>query len=181
MTFLTLLLNPRVLAAAALVAALAGAYLYVDHRAFKRGADAAEARWQAREATELARVNVEIERLNREARAAERAHADNLAEIASKYEKDLQNAKSTRDAALAAVRAGKLVLRDPGAAPCQGAGAGGPGEAPAGAGRRDGGAGSQLSAAFTQFLVDFASEADAVVRQLTACQAVVSSDRQRDP
>jgi expansin (peptidoglycan-binding protein) len=47
---LTLLLNPRFLAAAGLVAALAGAYLYVDHRAFKRGADATEARWQAREA-----------------------------------------------------------------------------------------------------------------------------------
>src|SRR3954470_9817587 len=101
---LPFLLNPRLLLAVGLVAALVGAYLWVDHRAFKRGADAAEARWQGREATELARVNVEIERLNREARAAERAHAESLAGIASQYEKELQNAKSTRDAALAAVR-----------------------------------------------------------------------------
>lgn len=175
---LGLLLNPRFLAAMGLAAALAGAYLYVDHRAYKRGADASTLLWQAREAEELAAANVEIERLNRAARDAERLQADRVAAIASQYEKDLENAKRTRDAALAAARAGTLVLRDP-ATTCQDPGARAAGAPPASAGGRDGPAGANLSPAFTDFLVDLASEADQVVAQLTACQAVILADRKR--
>jgi prophage endopeptidase len=174
---LSLLLNPRVLLAVGLLAAAVGAYLWVDHRGYARGAAATEATWQAREAEELSKANAEIEKLNREARARETAYAMDLEAVASDYEKDLRNAKRSRDAAMAALRAGTLELRDPGAAPCQGAGAGRPGEAPAGAGRRDGGADGRLSGEAAAFLLDLAAEADAVVLQLHACQRVVQTDR----
>lgn len=170
-----LLLNPRLLLTVGLLAAALGAYLWVDHRGYARGAAATEAAWQAREAEELARANAEIEKLNREARARELAYAMDLEAVASDYEKDLRNAKSSRDAAVAALRAGTLILRDPAAR--QGAGAGGPGEAPAGAGLRVGPAGGVLSPAASGFLLELAAEADAVVLQLHACQGVVQADR----
>jgi len=179
--FLSLLLNPRFLAAVGLAAALVGAYVYVDHRAYKRGVDASTLVWQEREAHELAAANLEIDRLNRAARAAEQLQAARVAGIAAQYEKDLQNANRTRDAALAAARAGSLVLRDPGAAPCKDAGGGPGGQAPAAAGGRDGAPGGGLSGQAAEFLLGEAARADEVVRQLTACQAVLLSDRQVTP
>lgn len=176
MPFLSLFLNPRLLLAVGLLAAAVGAYLWVDHRGYARGAAATEAAWQAREAKELAAANFEIDRLNLEARAREAAYAMDLEAVASDYEKDLRNAKRSRDDAVAALRVGTLVLRDPGAAR-QGAGAGSHGEAPAGAGLRVGPAGGILSPAAAGFLLDLAAEADTVVLQLHACQGVVQADR----
>jgi hypothetical protein len=142
---LSILLNPRLLLAVGLLASAVGAYLWVDHRGYARGAAATEATWQAREAEELARANAEIEKLNREARARETAYADGPGGGRLRLRKGSPKCETyPRCCSGCPVRAGKLVLRDPGAAPCQGAGAGRPGEAPAGAGRRDGAAGSQI-------------------------------------
>lgn len=148
------------------------------------GMAAVEAAWQKREATQQAQHAAQINNLQQAARQAERDSADAMSAIANDYERKLTDAKNRRAADIAAMRAGTLRLRDPGAAPvpaCAGTAA----EAGAGAGRRDGGASGELPAApagllsnqASEFLVNLAADADDVARQLAACQQVIINDR----
>lgn len=124
-----------------------------------------------------ARVNV----LEAEKRALEQKAADDQAVISANYQKGLKNEKTRTDRFIADVRAGRIVLRDPGQRPAAGAADGvrSPGtEAAAGACRCDGPAGTQLSDAAAEFLLLLAGEADDAVQQLDACQAVVRKDRE---
>lgn len=138
------------------------------------GHTAERVKWQARETTELVTANREIERLNNDARAEERRHAESISNIATGYERKIENEKHKTDVLIADLLAGSLVLHDPGR---QGAGASETGPTLPAAGERDGEAGTGLSAEASRFLLEQAGRCDAIVEQLTACQAVVISDR----
>lgn len=133
--------------------------------------------WQTRENGELRTANATIKALQEQARKDEQTHAAALAAVSTDYERKLSDANKQRAADAAALRAGTLRLRDPnptGLRACGGIAA----EIGAGAGRRDGPEGGELSEAAAGFLLGLASNADDVARQLTACQAVVVKDRE---
>jgi hypothetical protein len=133
--------------------------------------------WQTRENGELRTANATITALQEQARKSEHDHAAALATVSTDYERKLSDANKQRAADAAALRAGTLRLRDPnptGLSTCGGLGA----QIGAGAGRRDGPEGGELSEAAAEFLLGFASDADDVARQLAACQEVVVKDRE---
>lgn len=142
------------------------------------GTTAEKQRWQARENAALAEATRKIKELQESYRALEKRRAEDVAAAAAQYEKDKANEVAKRDRVIADLRGGNLRLRVPVAACSQGGGSAVPG-APAGAGGRDGGASAELSGPASEFLVGLASEADAVVRQLAACQAVIAADRRK--
>ena len=133
--------------------------------------------WQTRENGELRTANATIKALQEQARKDEQTHAAALAAVSTDYERKLSDANKQRAADAAALRAGTLRLRDPnptGLRACGDLTA----QVGAGAGRRDGPEGGELSEAAAGFLLELVSDADDVARQLTACQAVVVKDRE---
>ncbi|HEX7116256.1 MAG TPA: lysis system i-spanin subunit Rz [Steroidobacter sp.] len=160
-----------------MLAALWWLWSAVDKAGYERGVSEERAKWVARESEELAAANALIEKLQREARAAEQAHAKELAAISKRYQENLRNVEKARDAHIAALRAGALRLRDPEAPACESACGGGVSEASAAAGGRNGPAGGELSAEASEFLLRLTAEADEVARQLQACQEIIRSDR----
>lgn len=148
------------------------------------GQGAERLRWETRENTQLRNANATIKRLQDEARQKEHEHAGRLAGIAAQLEQEKQRETEKRDRLIADLRAANVRLRDPGAVTVRPGGCSS-GETAAGAGERDGGAGSELhgpaagvlSGEASEFLVRLSSEADEVARQLAQCQAVVRSDR----
>ncbi|WP_440216882.1 lysis system i-spanin subunit Rz [Chromobacterium piscinae] len=147
-----------------LAAALAAlAFLGWEMRAVIAQRDAAVAR--ASQAQQLAAATQAV-------RVREHQAAADDAATAAAYEKDLEDGKLELQAALAR-HASALRLR-------QQQPAAGRGDLPAitaGAGRRDGDAPADFSAAHGDDALRLAAEADDVVRQLSACQAIVGSDR----
>lgn len=141
----------------------------------KAGHTAEKAAWQARENKELVAANASILRLEEAARAQELKKAEELDVIAKNHQKEIANEKRQKDTDVAAARSGALVLRIP--SPCQGAGGDQASPASAGAGLSDGGATAELPREITANLFALADDADAVVRQLGQCQAVIRSDR----
>lgn len=133
--------------------------------------------WQARENTELRTANHKIKTLQEDARNAEQGHAVALADISTDYERKLSDANKQRAVDAAAVRDGNLRLRDPSAPGFRACGSLGA-KIGAGASGRDGQTTGELSAAASGFLLDLANDADDVARQLDACQAVASKDRE---
>ena len=106
------------------------------------------------------------------ARAREHQAAADDAATAAAYEKDLEDGKLELQAALAR-HAAALRLRQQQPAASRG-------DLPAvaaGAGQRDGAAGGDFSAAHGDDALRLAAEADDVVRQLSACQALIRTDR----
>lgn len=136
--------------------------------------------WQGRENSQLRTANSRIKTMEEGARKAEQDHALAMAAISTDYERKLSDANKQRAADIAAVRAGTLRLRDPGAPglyPFGGIAA----QAGPGACQCNGTQGSELSAAAGEFLFGLADDADDLARQLTACQAVVVKDRKTIP
>ncbi len=131
--------------------------------------------WQARENKELQDANASIKRLEEAARAAEQAHATELAKIGENHQKEIADAQAQKDRDVAAARAGRIVLRIP--APCKAADGSQPAKTPAAPGVGDGGTTAELPRSVTEDLLSLANDADAVVRQLGECQAVIRSDR----
>lgn len=177
-------MNPRLinvlsgLIASVLLVGLAYALLtsYGNAR-YEAGENAERSRWMQRETTELTTANARIIELERSARANERLQAERLAAASQTYQESLQHEKATHDRTVAGLRSGALRLRIE-LARRQTADGGSAAGATSGSGRCDGEARAELSTAAAEFLVGLASEADTVVHQLTACQAVVSADRQ---
>ncbi|MGC0155851.1 hypothetical protein ACPRNU_25630 [Chromobacterium vaccinii] len=107
------------------------------------------------------------------ARAREHQAAADDAATSAAYEKDLEDGKLELQAALAR-HAAALRLREQQPA----AGRGDLPAAATGAGRRDASAPADFLAAHGEDALRLAGEADDVVRQLSACQSVIRSDRQ---
>lgn len=129
----------------------------------------------ARDNDELVAANASIRRLEEAARATEQAHATALAKIGEDHQKEISDAAAQKDRDIAAARAGRIILRIP--APCKGANGSAATKAPASTGVGDGGTTAELPRTITEDLLVLADDADSVVRQLAACQAVIRSDR----
>jgi len=165
----------------AAVAALGGALWWLHHHIYTQGYDAGKvevtAQYAARDKAAEAAAQARIRELETQRIAIERKHADDLQLVASKLAQEQQNANKIQSDLRARLAAGTLRLRDPGAS---GANAGSEcrvSQAAAAASGSDGGTTGQLSATASDFLVTLAGEADAVARQLAACQDVIRSDR----
>jgi len=166
--------NPYVLLAAGGFWAITTVGAYQSGRT--RGIESERLVWQTRENLQLQAANQKIRELAEQAREAERTHAEANAAISDYFQGELQNEKKRHDADLAAVRDGGFRLRDRySAAICPG-----PDRVPetaAPAERHHGAEGAELSRESTIFLLGLASEADQIVMQLQACQAVIAADR----
>lgn len=166
------------LAGIALAAAAAGAiYTYGEHQ-FGLGETTERAAWLKRENTELTAANALIKKQEDQARATEREHALALAGVSAQYQEDLKHEKTKADRVIGDLRRGALRLRIPATCP-DAARDGGAAATGAGSGGRDGETRAELSGAAAEFLVGLASEADAIVLQLTACQGVIAADRKQ--
>lgn len=165
------------LGAVLLMAAVLGAIYAYGQQQFGLGEKAERTAWLNRENTALTKANTQIKALEDKYRAQEQKHAQDMAAASAKYQEDLMHEKDTKDRVIADLRSGALRLRVPVTCPD---GAGGSGTAAPGPSTigRDGETRAELSISASEFLVGLANEADQVVRQLTACQAVVFSDRQ---
>lgn len=144
--------------------------------------------WQKRENERLAKANAKIIELEGKVRETERRHAEAMADASKVYQGRLKDADEKRKRDIAAALAGqrKLQFSAPGGRP------GGSEACPPGttASRRDGGTSTELRGApgsdiqvtlppkITADLYDLAHDANKVVEQLTACQAIVRADRQ---
>lgn len=108
-------------------------------------------------------------------RAKERTHNEKMAAIAAQFEQEREHALAEKDSVIADLRDGTLRLRTRLAA----AAATGnlAAQAGASAGSGDGPEATGLRVEDAEFLVRESERADDVVRQLTACQAVIVSDR----
>ncbi len=155
----------------ALIAVGAGGYLKGEHD----GTTAEKAVWQKRDNDELRTANARILELEEQARSEERRHAEELAAISAGFEKEKANAAIQKDRDVAAARAGALSLRIH--SPCKDPGGSEGSAASAPASERDGAATIELPREVTANLFALADDADEVVKQLTACQAVIKADR----
>ena len=150
--------------ALAVLALLAGVWWH----GHSRGAAGVQAEWDA----DRAQLNTKLLAQERSARAAEQQHAQTLATIDAKYQENERNAQLETDRLRAQLRAGTVRLSVPVVAgSCSLSAAG------SGAGSSDGAARADIQPAAADDLVALAADADAVVRQLSACQAVVRADR----
>ncbi|NNM68932.1 MAG: hypothetical protein HKM00_03000 [Gallionella sp.] len=132
--------------------------------------------WQAKDNQELTAANAEILSLEEAARAAQQQHIQSLADIATQFEKEKQDAQIKANTRLAQYRAGAFRLRDPSAVSARTCG-NQTGQIATSTGGSDGGSPGELSGSASEFLLGLTGEADEVVRQLSACQAVVIEDR----
>lgn len=182
---------PQLLVGLAILAAIAAivygvtAYLDdVDAKGYTRGQKETAAAYEKRDSEKLAKATARVKELEDQVRAQERQHAVQLAGISAQYQEDLANVEKAKRDFVAGVHSGRIRLLDPGAAAgprCPGGSGGAPGETAAAAGGRDGPAPGELSREAAEFLLGLASEADALVKQLTACQRVVVQDRSAAP
>jgi hypothetical protein len=151
---------------AALIAALAlvsGGYLWGDTAATNRaGAQALN----AEHARSVARAIADAGTAKVEHNAAYDQYL-----ISSAYQKGLTDGAATQKSVVARIRSGALRLSIPTRPAAAGSGPAVPAVA-ATPGRCDGQARAQLSDEAAEFLTGLASEADDVVRQLGACQAI---------
>ena len=152
------------LLAAAFVAGAFSAYKVMDWKA------------EAEHTQQLEGALTALDSAHKQARQREQDLAATAASIAGQLIREKRNAKTETDRLAALVDAGELRLRDPGARDPAGD-RGCPGDATAGAGRNHGTQTAELSAKAAEFLLALTGEADTVVRQLTACQALITSER----
>jgi prophage endopeptidase len=133
-----------------------------------------ESGWQKREAKINADAAVKIKAADDRVRDVEQAHAVQINAVDTDYQRKLKGKDDALQIALNTVAAGgKLYAHAACPAP-----AGNPDtKVASGAGLSNGGARAELSAADSNFLLRLGSEADSIVLQLTACQAVVRADR----
>lgn len=160
------------------------ALLYIAaSKIYQAGYNAADATWTKRE---LQAVQVASDAIRRNAQiivTAERLAAQRMTMSADKYLKEARRAKQELDRVNACLRDGhcRMYVRAPGD---PGGGTAVPGAAGP-TGGRDGAAATELPAATGMALRDLASEADEVVRQLTAAQenlrAVLAACRATTP
>lgn len=166
----------RVLLACLCLVVLVGLGYAYGQQQFGLGEKAEQSAWLKRENTELVAANIRIKELTDEVRRQERQHQQDMADASAQYQKDLKHEKATHERVVADLRSGALRLRVH-LASSQTAGGRGTGAVGSGPGGCDAATGGELSGPAAEFFVGLASEADEVVHQLTACQAIVAADR----
>lgn len=166
-------------ASAILVVAVAAAVNKAYTWAYNNGVNSERTTWQKRESSELAEANKKIIELNVEARNQQTQNAINLQTISTYYEESKRNAKLKNDKVVADLNSGVIRLRDKYAktSTCETTYPGRTGETATGPGEHNAETGTEFSSTAAGFLYDLAVEADEIVEQLSACQAVVLEDR----
>ncbi|QMV32331.1 hypothetical protein T2_00014 [Ralstonia phage Elie] len=168
----------------ALAASIACGAVYLHHSGYKAGAASVQSQWGAQKLADANAYAQALAKADAQNRQQQAQWEQKLAAASTQYQEALRNVETKHTAALAALRAGTLRLRDPGA----GAGQDGSGAVPnpaTGASRRDGSAPGELSGPSSgvlsgnasEFILGLAAEADEVAERLGACQAVVQADR----
>ena len=163
--------NPWVIIAAiiGLLAASIVGYLKGSHD----GKVQIEALWQTREAAINAQAANKISEAAARVAAIEHAHADEINAVDTKYQTKLREKENALALALNAAKYSGLYAHTTCPA-VSGNPTGGP-VAPSGIG--DGSPRVKLPDEDARFLLSEADRADKIVEQLTACQAVIRSDR----
>ena len=168
------MMNPYILLA--LLVAWLGSLVAVGYWQRTDGIEITQAAWKAREVKEVTQATTAIQKQLTAARESEQLHMAQLTCISSAYQQEISNVQTQHAKDVAAVRAGYR-LRDTGGSatvqPCPDPGA----QAAPSPGGRDGAAGCELSGQVTGDLYALADDADATVKQLSACQQVVRADR----
>jgi hypothetical protein len=159
-----------------LTAVLIGMFHLHGQQQFKHGEQAERAQCFARDNEQLASANAKIKSLEEKYRQQEQDAATVIGLISSQYQRELHHVKTDKDRIIADLRGGAYRLRIPVTSAPDTCGSVAP-EAAASARRRDGDTRAELSNEAAEFLVGLASEADEVVKQLGACQAVINADR----
>lgn len=165
----------RLAIALVLLVALIGAYIKGRNDGGKI-VTAEYAKRDLKAATDYAQKEREI---TEKYRAQESSWQQQFVAASRSYQKGLANAETAKLAALAAVDAGTLRLRDPsGNRETCGDNAS---KTTAGSSGNNGGSGGELSPKLTQFLIGEATRADEIVSQLSACQQILVLERQELP
>nr|WP_314710603.1 lysis system i-spanin subunit Rz [uncultured Comamonas sp.] len=171
----------KLLAVIALAGTALVAFKGYGEQQYQAGLQTERNSWLGRDNEALQIANGLIAELQQKAREQEQVHGTAMAGIAVQHQQDLKHVRTEKDRVIADLRARNLRLRIPtfsaSNATCSGSGA--VSEAGAGTGQRDGEESAELSGAAAEFLVGLTSEADDVVWQLSACQAVVLADRKQ--
>lgn len=158
-------LTPKRVLLAAVIGATVYAFWWTYSTGEEAGANAVRLEYEQK---------IKIQRDNHQAEliAAERKAAADMAAIDQAHQEAMTNAQTEIDRLVDAVRSGEQRLRDRFKCPANGVpqAGGSPGGSHAGT------AGG-LQSEDAEFLIREAARADAVVRQLQACQAVVKADR----
>lgn len=164
------------IAIAVVVAIVIGLAWYAAGELVQHGRDLQDAVWQKRENQQLVDVQAKYVELNDRHRALERSWAQHFADVSAEYEKEKADDLAKTNRVIADVRAGARKLLVP-VTFCNEARRGLVPSAAASAGQRDGGASAELSGPAAEFLIGLAGEADAIVRQLSSCQALLKKER----
>lgn len=160
----------------ALAASIACGAVYLHHSGYKAGAASVQSRWDAQKLADANAYAQALAKADAQNRQQQAQWEQKLAAASSQYQEALRNVETKHTAALAALRAGTLRLRDPGAGTGQD-GSGAMSDVATSTSRRDGDASGELSGPSSEFLLGLAAEADEVAERLGACQAVVQADR----
>lgn len=165
---------------AALLALIVGYHLYTVHEARVGGREEGAKAAQQQCAAEKKAAKADYDRRAKEAedrnKAQEQQQATELAVAGENYATQLHEVQAQRDRDVAAARSGALKLRVAGMCP-RASGDRPAAEASIAPARSDGAEGGELPAETTRRLFELADDADATVKQLTACQAIVNIDR----
>ncbi len=151
---------------------------------FGKGSDVARAEFATRDLQAAREAQIAYAGIVKRRHETEQAWQKSFASVSQEHQKDLAENEKALDTALAGLRSGAIVLRDPGTVgQACGGGSGSPAASP-GVGDGSASAGlppapfAVLSDEASRFIVEMASDADAVVVQLQACQAILEAERQ---
>lgn len=172
----------KIVAYLVLVVSILSSVYFALHKAYTwaytNGVTATTAQWTARENVQLVTANNKIVQLEDTARQKERDYGINVANIVDTYETEKKNAKTETDATIGKLNNGLIKLRDKYATSSQATCASSTSATSADSASNSQEAGTELSETAAKFLLGITDEADDVVLQLQACQALLVVDRQ---
>lgn len=172
------LFPPKVWAGIGLVLLLVFYHLYAIHEArvggIAEGMKTAQAQCAAEKKAAADDYAKRAKEAEDKAKAQEQQQETQLAALGATYAKQLNDAKTQHDLDVAAARAGTIQLRVAGMLTGTAAGGAAPSTSTPSAGS-DGPATAELPPAVAGSLLGLADDADAVVAQLTTCQATVNT------
>lgn len=152
----------------------------LDKAGYDRGVAETTAAFQKRDNAQLQAALAAKDAAEMRAAKLEQDAATAQSNASKAYAKGVKDGKAATDARIADIHSGKLGLRDPGSK----AGACPPSSSEAGKAETNGptsgsdaSAGTELSGQASEFLLNLTGEADEVVKQLAAAQAVIVLDR----
>lgn len=152
-------------------AALIGGGLFLRSEWIEQGRNEVRAEWQEQKDKDAAA----IAELRETIRKKEIKHAEELNAIDKNYQEVRLNDKLQTDHIIGDLRAGNARLRQ--RFTCPATSGGDKTNTGTSTGQRDAATQGGLQTADAEFFIRFADDADAVVRQLHACQSVIRADR----